>query len=198
MRNENSHDANGGGASLYGAAVEYGLHCILWLVQERDQPASSRDLAELQGVPPNLMARIMPKLTKAGLVMATSGINGGYRLAKDPAKITVLDIVDAIEGNKRVFNCKEVRKNCILFGGSAPSWISQGVCGIHAVMLRAETRMREEMSKTTLLDLAHGFKPPKEFGQAAESWLSDRAVRREGARLAAMRVRNGKGDSDAK
>jgi Rrf2 family protein len=178
--------------------VEYGLHCVLWLVQERDQSASSRDLADLQGVPANYMARIMPKLTKAGLVVATSGINGGYRLAKDASQITVLDIVDAIEGHKRVFNCREVRQNCVLFGGAAPGWISQGVCGVHSVMIRAEAKMRDEMSKTTLLDLAHGFKPPKEFGEAAESWLADRAAGRENARLAAMRGRSASGDIDAK
>ena len=109
--------------SLYGATVEYGIHCMMYLIQPRATPVSSRDLAELQGVPVTLMARIMPRLEKAGIVVSTSGINGGYRLAKEPRKITVLDIVDAIDGRKNLFDCKDVRENCLLFGGAPPAWI---------------------------------------------------------------------------
>lgn len=175
--------------SLYGATVEYGIHCMVWLIKPRAKPVSSRDLAELQGVSAALMARIMPKLEKAGLVISTSGISGGYRLSKDPQDISVLDIVDAIDGRKNVFDCKEVRKNCVLFGGYAPTWITQGVCGIHAVMLRAEKSMRAEMARTTLSELctAFSFRAPAEFEADVGLWLDDRATTREVARISAVR-----------
>src|SRR5688572_17286531 len=93
------------------SAVEYGLHCLLWLVDQRGDPASSCDLAELQGVPPALLGKIFPKLQKAGIVEAVGGIAGGYRLARDADAISVLDVVDAIEGEKSLFHCQEVRRN---------------------------------------------------------------------------------------
>ena len=91
-------------------SVEYGIHCLLWLVDPGSGQPSSRDLAELQGISPSFLAKIFPKLEKAGIVNAVAGIHGGYRLARAPAKITVLDIVDAIEGDKPLFDCQEIRE----------------------------------------------------------------------------------------
>lgn len=182
-------DREARGASLYGAAVEYAIHCLLWLASARETPASSRDLAELQGVSSAVVAKLMPKLEKAGIVVAHSGVAGGYRLAKAPRDITVLDIVEAVDGGKRLFDCKDVRLNCILFGGGAPEWASRGVCSIHAVMLRAESSMRMEMAQTTLEDLGQAVarKAPTTFGEDVDRWLDGRVEERERARLAAIR-----------
>src|SRR5262249_23506640 len=129
--------------ALFGSSVEYGLHCLLWLVGPISEPASSRDLADLQGVSQSFMAKIMPKLEKAGIVDASEGIRGGYRLARPASEISFLDVVDAIEGEKPIFDCQDIRGRCAVFDGKAPSWATEGVCAIHAVMLRAEKMMRE-------------------------------------------------------
>ncbi|MEW7126326.1 Rrf2 family transcriptional regulator, partial [Acinetobacter baumannii] len=55
------------------SSVEYAIHCLLFLVNNEDKPLSSKDLAELQGVSPSFMAKIFPKLEKAGLVVAQEG-----------------------------------------------------------------------------------------------------------------------------
>jgi Rrf2 family protein len=174
-------------ASLYGAAVEYGLHCLTWLVG-RDRPASSRDLAALQGAPPAMVAKIMPKLEKAGIVTSTGGIGGGYILARPPEAISVLDVADAIDGRKSVFTCREVRGNCVLFGSAPPAWANRGVCGIHAVMLRAEKSMRLEMARTSLLGIVQGVPAPPEFGPDVGRWLDDRVTTREQSRITAVRA----------
>ncbi|MES2033266.1 MAG: Rrf2 family transcriptional regulator [Pseudomonadota bacterium] len=176
------------GVSLYGSSVEYAIHCLRWLAS-RNAPASSRDLAELMGVSPAMMAKILPKLEKAGILSAQDGIAGGYQLARPAGEVTVLDIIEAVDGGKRVFDCKEIRQNCILFGGETPPWISHGVCAIHAVMLRAEKSMRKEMAATTLLDLAStvGAKAPASFGADGGRWLDARMAEREQTRLAAIR-----------
>ncbi len=179
-----------GGVALYGATVEYGVHCLLLLVRPPEKPASSRELAELLGVSPAIVAKIFPKLEKAGLVTSTGGISGGYRLARDAAEISVLDVIDAIEGDRRLFDCKEVRLSCALFGGTPPAWASGGVCGVHAVMLRAEKSMRSEMARTSILDLAEGMyrKAPAEFGPDVSRWFGDRAMGRERSRITAVKT----------
>ncbi|HEY9012010.1 MAG TPA: Rrf2 family transcriptional regulator [Devosia sp.] len=181
--------APGRAVSLYGSNVEYALHCLLWLAPAREAPASSRDLAELTGVSPALVAKVLPKLEKAGVLEAHGGVAGGYRLAKPAGEITVLEIVDAVDGGKRLFDCKEVRLKCPLFGADPPTWASRGVCTIHAVMLRAEKSMRREMAQTTLLDIANavGVKAPDSFGAEVGGWLDDRIVAREQARVAGIR-----------
>ena len=163
--------------------VEYGIHCLLWLVDAGAQQPSSRDLAELQGISPSFLAKIFPRLEKAGIVAAVPGRRGGYRLAQPPAAITVLDIVDAIEGDKPLFECQEIRTRCALFDDPPPRWASNGVCAIHATMLRAERAMRDALAAETLADLAHALerKAPADFAASVERWLGDRATSRRGA-----------------
>jgi|AraplaMF_Col_mLB_1032019.scaffolds.fasta_scaffold01105_23 Rrf2 family protein len=182
--------------SLYGISVEYGLHCLLWLMEDKRR-ASSRDLAEIQGVSVAMMAKIMPRLERGGIVSSRDGIKGGYELAKPPTTISILDVVDAIEGKRKIFDCKDVRRGCVLFVGEPPSWAVSGVCRIHAVMLRAEEAMRSSLSTTTLADLAQGEGRPREFEDMVATWFGDRKTAREDARVAAVRE-SSRGGSTAK
>jgi Rrf2 family protein len=173
--------------------LEYGLHCLLFLVDPRRDvpPASARDLAELQGVSVEYVAKLFTKLQKADLVVATEGVGGGFRLARNPDSISVLDVVTAIDGKKPLFDCREIRGRCALFGGKPPAWATRGVCSIHAIMLEAETRMREVLASHTLADLAARVdaKAPRDFGAAVANWLNGTAPgRREDHR----RVRRGR------
>jgi Rrf2 family protein len=158
--------------------LEYGLHCLLFLVAPPPDapPASARDLAELQGVPVEYVAKLFTKLQKAGLVEATEGVRGGFRLARTPDSISVLDVVTAIDGEKPLFECREIRGRCALFDNRPPAWATQGVCAVHAVMLEAEARMREALASHTLAELAARVdaKAPAGFSAAVAGWLSDR------------------------
>lgn len=178
----------------FGTGVEYALHCLLWMAKPLQVRASSRDLSELQGVPAPYMAKLFPKLEKAGIVLATEGIRGGYVLAKPANRITVLDVVDAVEGEKPLFDCQEIRSRCALFESAPPAWATKGVCGIHAVMLRAEKQMRAELAATTLEDLADGVaqKEPARFGHSVVEWFDARAEARDHARLDGVKNRGGK------
>jgi Rrf2 family protein len=176
--------------SYIGAGVEYALHCLLWIAAPLEQPPSGRDLAAMQGVSPAFVKKIFPKLEKAGIVVATGGIRGGYRLARPAAQISVLDVVDAIEGVKPLFDCQEIRGRCALFDGKPPRWSSRGICGIHAVMLRAEKALRHELAKTSLAALQVGIAGmPAGFPDQARAWFAERHAAREDARLAALSVR---------
>jgi Rrf2 family protein len=176
------------GAGLYGAALEYGLHCLTWLVG-RDRPASSRDLADLQGAPMAMVAKIMTKLEKAGVVVASGGVRGGYSLARSPETISLLQVADAIDGRRPLFECREIRRGCALFEADPPAWATRKVCGIHAVMLRAQKAMRDEMAKTSLLQIVEGVPAPPGFGVEVGRWLDDRIDVREQARVAGMKRR---------
>ena len=105
-------------------------------------------------------------------------------MSRSADKITVLDVVDAIEGQKPLFECQEVRKRCAIFGRVAPTWSTRGVCGVHSVMLRAEKSMRAELAKTALADLAQivSQKAPADFSNEVRDWLQDRVELRSKAR----------------
>jgi Rrf2 family protein len=163
-------------------SVEYSLHCLLWLAASGDTPMSSRELAELQGVSPSFLAKIFPKLEKAGIVAASEGVRGGYRLARPAGEITVLEIVDAVEGAKPLFDCQEIRGRCAIFGERPPAWATAGVCEVHAVMLRAEKAMRASLAQETLGGIAATFgrKAPPEFASNVGRWMDSRIMARAG------------------
>lgn len=160
--------------------VEYALHCLLFLAGRPGgaDEASVKDLADLQGLPADYMAKLFTKLSKAALVRATEGVRGGFALARAPSAISVLDVVDAIDGGKALFECREVRQRCAVFEGNEPDWSGVPPCTIHAVMLSAEQRMREELASHTLADLAHRVATvtPPAYNQSVVRWLDTRAA----------------------
>jgi Rrf2 family protein len=161
------------------AGAEYGLHCLLYLVDAQNEahPASARDLADLQGVPVEYVAKLFTKLQKAGLVAATEGAGGGFRLAREARSVSVLDVVIAIDGEKSLFECREIRGRCAIFDGKPPAWSTRGVCSIHAIMLEAEARMREVLASRSLAEVAArvASKAPASYGKEIKKWLTDRA-----------------------
>jgi len=169
--------------SLYGASVETGLHCMVSLVDPPDcGPPSTRELAEFQGLSPSYVAKLFTKLAKAGLVTSAEGIQGGFRLAKDPTEVSLWDVVSVLEPNKPLFRCREIRRNFILFGKKPPRWATCGLCPIHAAMREAEKQMRRSLEAVTLADIAAevGAKVPKAFNEQANAWLAERqSARRE-------------------
>jgi Rrf2 family protein len=164
--------------AFYSAGVEYGIHCLLFLVDDHggSREASVRELADLQGVPHDYLAKIFTKLAKAGLVSATEGIRGGFRLARPSADISVLDIALAIDGRKSMFECREIRGRCALFEGEPPKWALEGTCAIHGTMIAAQRRMEEVLSQQTILDLGSKFgrKAPAGFSSGVDDWIAER------------------------
>jgi Rrf2 family protein len=143
------------------------------------KPPSAKALAEFQGVPSAYLAKIMTQLEKAGLVTASEGKGGGYRLARPPEDITFLEVADAVEGRKSLFECKDVRLRCVLFGGTPPKEAMSGVCSIHAVMLAAERRMRETLEATTVADISRPLvaRTSPKARRVVDDWFTNHGVR---------------------
>jgi Rrf2 family protein len=132
--------------------VEWVLHCCLnlaWVGPEHPVPAAK--LAEFNDLPGAYLNKHLQALGRAGLVASTSGPRGGFRLARDPGEITVLDVVTAIEGHGDTFHCAEIRQR-----GPMPATPQQCrvPCEIATTMRRAESAWRGELAATTLADLS--------------------------------------------
>jgi Rrf2 family protein len=79
--------------------ADYGLIALKHLaVNSGGVSSSAKAIAECYGIPQPLLAKILQKLTKIGLLQSLPGTNGGYRLARSPQSITALEVIRAIDG----------------------------------------------------------------------------------------------------
>jgi Rrf2 family protein len=171
--------------ALYGAPVEYALHTLLNLcLAPADIPHSAKDLAEFQQLPVPFMRKLLTQLQRADLVRAGKGVRGGWMLARAPEDISVLAVADAAQGGRhRVFECKNVRARCVLWGdGTPPPSAVSGTCEIHAVMLKAEKELRKSLAAQSLADIAArvNSKTGGASSVVIKGWFNDRfATRRD-------------------
>jgi Rrf2 family protein len=86
----------------FSAKTEYACLAMLELAlrYSSGDPVCLRNLAEVHQIPSQFLVQILLQLKRSGLVHSTRGTHGGYRLAKDPDEISMLSIVDAVEGER--------------------------------------------------------------------------------------------------
>jgi Rrf2 family protein len=93
--------------------ADYGLMAMKHLAEHQHEGAcSAKDVAEAYGIPSEALAKILQRLVKAGLLKSLHGINGGYRLARDPHKISAFEVIRAIDGPLFITSCITVRGEC--------------------------------------------------------------------------------------
>jgi len=166
-------------SSLYGASAEYALHSLL-ILSGRAEPVGVRDLARFQKLPERFLAKLFTRLKKAGIVRGTEGIRGGFVLARAPELISVMDVLVAIDPNRSLFECAEIRQNCELFESAPPTWSVAGTCRIHLVMQEAEATLQKFLASKSLADLGQEFmhKAPDRFLRESERWFQNRRSER--------------------
>lgn len=164
--------------AFYSSGVEYGIHSLMCMVDSKGdaREMSVREIADLQSVPYDYLAKIFTRLSKVGLVRSIEGKGGGFQLAKPAEHITVLDVVNAIDGDKRIFECREIRQRLAVFDAQPPAWACEGICGVRSVMDIAQQRMEEALAQHTILDLARKMyrKAPDTFVVEVQAWIDAR------------------------
>ena len=90
--------------------ADYGLIAVRHLAEHADLGAcSAKDLAEMYGIPQEALAKILQQLAKSKLLVSQHGTNGGYVLARDPRKISALEVIQAIEGQPFMTSCRSAK-----------------------------------------------------------------------------------------
>jgi Rrf2 family protein len=135
--------------------VEWTVHCctVLAMVPPGECLSGAR-LAEYHAVPAPYLAKHLQALTRAGILESVSGPKGGYRLARPAAEISMLEVVEAIDGPEPAFTCSELRRRGP--AGGLPASHYPKPCGIHAVMDRADAAWRREIAGVSIADLMVG------------------------------------------
>lgn len=124
---------------------EYAVRGIVYLAaQPEDKVCLLCDIAAAVDVPPTFLAKIFQQFSKIGLVKSYRGTGGGFVLGRAPDRITLLEVVEAVEG-------PIVPNRC----ASIPSKCSRDVdCNVHPVWKRIQTHVKGELESLTLKDLS--------------------------------------------
>lgn len=85
--------------------TEYALRAAACLAYNTDGLVSTSDLATMTKVPMNYLAKVLQLLARNDIVTGRRGVGGGYKLARDPADISILDIINAIDPIERITSC---------------------------------------------------------------------------------------------
>ncbi len=121
--------------------ADYAIRTVLALARATDgERLSARRVAAEYRVPERFLSHVMRDLVRAGLVEGTVGRRGGYRLAKPSIEISLLDVVEAVEGDSR-------RRVCVLRGGPCAL---DGVCDVHAVFAAAQDDVLQRLRTSTV------------------------------------------------
>jgi Rrf2 family protein len=93
--------------------ADYGLIAMKHLANHRQEHAcSANEIAEQYGISATLMAKVLQRLAKQGLVAAKHGSTGGYQLARQPDKVSALEVLTAIDGPVLITSCVTSHGNC--------------------------------------------------------------------------------------
>jgi len=128
-------------------AGEYGVLGLMNLARRAPgEMAMIEEVSRTEGIPRSFLAKVFQHLVKAGLVRSNRGAGGGFMLARKPSQITVLEIIEAIEGKIVFQRCKLAHPVCEHVGGCA-------VCGLFE---EAQDGVKEVLARTTLHGLVEG------------------------------------------
>ncbi len=123
--------------------TDYAIRCMLYIAASESGSAVVGDISEAQSVPRTFAAKIMQKLQRAGLVKSKRGVKGGYFLTREPSEISLLDIIEAIEGPLSLNICVVDKNSC--------DRVSQ--CSVHPIWVELRDIFAESLKRYTLKDL---------------------------------------------
>lgn len=126
----------------------YAIRAVLALAHaDGDDVVPARRIAKEMGIPVRFLPQVLGDLSRAGIVEARLGRAGGYRLSRPAVDISLLDVIEASEGDAR-------RQTCVLTG--KPCGSGAEPCDVHATFYDAQEAILARLSETSVAEVAAG------------------------------------------
>jgi Rrf2 family iron-sulfur cluster assembly transcriptional regulator len=125
-------------------AGEYGVRCVLYLSKQKQGiVVPRREISEAMEIPGQFLGKIAQQLARRGIIEIVQGSKGGFRLVVDPARISLLEVVEAVVGEIFLNDCLMRPNECSRVNS----------CTVHRVWQKARTQLRETLSSATFAEL---------------------------------------------
>jgi Rrf2 family protein len=130
--------------------ADYALMAMKHLAVRRDCASSAREIAGLYNIPIELLAKVLQRLVRRGLLSSQQGTRGGYLLARLPERISVADVIQAIDGPVTVTACSSDEENCSQYSK----------CNVRDPLWRVRERILTALGECTIAELAADVPAP--------------------------------------
>ena len=129
----------------------YGLRILIDLAtHDNSIPRLIRDIAQAQQISEKYISRLVIDLRRAGLIRSIRGVNGGFHLAKKPEEITLLEVIETMEGPVSVVECVNARHKCD----------RNSSCGARTIWQQLNENIRNMMQNITLAEILQAYQDP--------------------------------------
>ena len=131
--------------------ADYALIAMKHLALRPDRAAASaREIAEQYDIPTELMAKVLQRLARRGLLESHQGTRGGYHLSRSPSAISVADVIQAVDGPLTVTACSTEEENCDQYSK----------CSVRDPLWRIKERILVSLQMCSISELASDVNEP--------------------------------------
>jgi Rrf2 family protein len=145
------------------ARADYAVRALVEVAAANGQPVRREQIATAQSIPIKFLNNILQQLKVAGLIRTVRGTEGGYLLTRSPARITLADVIRAVDGP--LANIRGESPEAVAYTGSAAP--------LRDVWIAVRASMRNVLEHVTLLDVAQNALPSvvQDLTAPADAWL---------------------------
>ena len=123
--------------------TDYAVRTVLYLAKNSDRRVSVTEIAEAMSIPKSFLAKLLQRLVKNHVLLSSRGVNGGFALAKKASAITLLDVMEVMQGPAAINVCAIDSGRCKM----------RSTCTVHPVWLDIRREVERRLAKTTIARL---------------------------------------------
>jgi Rrf2 family protein len=123
--------------------TEYAIKALCELARRNGNLMTSNEIAQRQAIPPKYLPQIIAELSQAGLITSVRGYGGGLKLKRTPDEITLMEVIEAIQGRPNMYECQNHQVDCM----HLPN------CELRSVYSKAQTALETVFQSTRLSDI---------------------------------------------
>jgi Rrf2 family protein len=123
--------------------TDYAVRTVIYLARERDRNASVTEIAQVMHIPKSFLAKILQRLVRHHILQSMRGVRGGFMLAKKPSEITLLAVMEAIQGPAGINVCAIDSRRCRM----------SSTCAVHPVWVEIRQEVERRLKKQTIANL---------------------------------------------
>lgn len=129
--------------------TDYAIRCVLYLASRTDRVIMVDEIAREMATPKSFLSKILQKLVRADIARSFRGVKGGFQLNREPRNITLLDVIEAVEGSIAMNKCVLDTSSC---GFS-------GTCAVHPIWVRIRGEVNELLAHHNFEDISRSVRP---------------------------------------